>query len=111
MEMLLNFCLILANSNANFSQFDTKSMAFVDEALDYIEEHFQGFIKVTKDLPAESMEEAQKIDLKVFPGIKSEEKTFNKEIIRFASHYPEGFFKSMNSTDSFLKKYISNQSE
>lgn len=73
---MLNFCLILADTNANFEDFDQKSKDYVMVVLDKIEQHFQGYHHLDC---GKQQEEDQKVRLNIFGTIQTDNKTFSKQ--------------------------------
>ena len=47
---VLDFCIMLALSNAAYEDFDIKSRDFVEQSLTYIDNHYQGFKTLTKEV-------------------------------------------------------------
>jgi hypothetical protein len=47
---VLDFCLILALSNSAFEEFDSKSKTFVEECLQHIDNYYQGFKSLTREI-------------------------------------------------------------
>jgi hypothetical protein len=77
---LLDFLVVLSLSDNNYLDFDSKSKAFIDEALDLIDEAFTGISKtVLKVKQADG--EMKDVELSYFESIKTDEKLYNKTLI------------------------------
>ena len=79
---LLNFLVVLALSNTYYGDFDDKSKAFIQGALDIIEDQFTGVEYVHARRPADvkdkSMTTDNKIKLSYFKQMTTPVKTYNK---------------------------------
>ena len=79
---LLDFTLLLALSSAPFEDFDPKTKQFINDTLDFIDHEFKGFNTIEQSLETSKSHATQKVVLNYFDTIKSENKTFNKKLVR-----------------------------
>jgi uncharacterized lipoprotein YehR (DUF1307 family) len=73
---------VLALSSSPYEDYDVKSKKFVEDTLDHIEAHFKGYKTFEKELKTSKSHATQNVTLNYFESIKSENKTFNKRLVR-----------------------------
>lgn len=71
--------MILASSNYDYKEFDQKTVEFLDEGLELIEEDFKGI--QTANVEVTENKKKEKIEFPYFPSVEAENKEYFKVLI------------------------------
>lgn len=80
LSKLLDLFMVLAQSDYDYKEFDEKTVKFLDDALEYIEEEFKGIQEARVTVESEDGSKKQ-IEFPYFPSVETENKNYYKVLI------------------------------
>jgi len=80
MEELLDFLVVLALSDSYYKQYEEKTKKFVEQALELVEEEFQGTLTANVKIRNEQ-NKLEDFEFKYFKSVQTDDKLYNKTLI------------------------------